>query len=67
MHEARRTGSTIVTIVANAAIFLMRHYDEENDEEISINVRSREEVSIVCPTRLLVTALGFEGEITFDP
>ena len=78
MHEAKRTGAHSVTVwgsgrpvreflhvddFADAAIFLMRHYDEE----IAINVGSREEVSIAGLARMIAEVVGFAGEISFDP
>jgi GDP-L-fucose synthase len=77
-HEAKLAGSRSVTVwgsgrpmreflhvddFADAAVFLMRHYDGE----IPINVGSREEISIAGLARLIAKVVGFEGEIDFDP
>jgi len=76
-HEAKRTASPEVTVwgtgrprreflhvddFADAAVFLMVHYDEEN----IINVGAGEDLTIQELTELIRTVTGYGGRITFD-
>lgn len=49
--------------MADAAIFLMENYEDDN----IINVGSGQEISIRELAELIADALGYEGEIRFDP
>jgi GDP-L-fucose synthase len=77
MHQAKIRGDKQVTIwgsgipyreflyvddLADACIFLMRHYD---DAEI-INVGTGRDVTITALAHLIKTTIGFEGELVFD-
>lgn len=76
-HEAARTGEPVVTVwgtgaprreflhvddLADAAVFLMETYD---DEQI-VNVGVGEDVSIAELAHLVAEVTGFTGEIVFD-
>ena len=49
--------------LADAAVFLMRHYEEERP----INVGVGEDVSIRELAELVAEVVGYQGEIVFDP
>jgi GDP-L-fucose synthase len=76
-HEAKQSGAGSVTVwgtgeprreflhvddLADAALFLMENYDEE---EI-INVGTGEDVSIAELANMVREAVGFEGDIAYD-
>jgi GDP-L-fucose synthase len=78
LHEAAHRGDTQVVIwgtgtplreflhvddLADALLLLMRSY---SDEAI-VNVGSGQEVSIAELARLIADAVGFRGELVFDP
>jgi GDP-L-fucose synthase len=77
-HEAKRSGSAEVTIwgtgtprreflhvddFADAAVFLMLHYDEE----ALINVGTGEDVTIRELAELIRVVTGYGGRLAFDP
>jgi GDP-L-fucose synthase len=77
-HEAKRSGSPEVTIwgtgtprreflhvddFADAAVFLMLHYDEE----ALINVGTGEDVTIRELAELIRGVTGYGGRLAFDP
>ena len=77
-HEARERGDREVVIwgsgtplreflhaddLADAAVFLMRHYSEEQ----FINVGVGEDLSIRALAELVAEVVGFQGTITTDP
>ncbi|WP_117237361.1 GDP-L-fucose synthase [Thermus sediminis] len=77
-HEAKEAGQKEVVVwgtgtprreflhvddLADAAVFLMRHYEEE---EI-INVGVGEDISVRELASLIARVVGFEGEIVYDP
>jgi GDP-L-fucose synthase len=77
-HQARANGADKVTIwgtgtprreflyvddLADAAVFLARHY---SSEEI-INVGTGEDITILDLAQLVAEIVGFEGEIDTDP
>lgn len=77
IHYARRTHKQSVTVwgsglpmreflhvddLADAALFLMRHYTGE----VPINIGSREEISVAGLARLIAEVVGFKGEFEFD-
>jgi GDP-L-fucose synthase len=77
-HEARASGAAQVTVwgtgeprreflhvddLADAALFLMQHYD---DEEI-INVGSGEDMTIRELAETVRDVVGYRGRIVFDP
>jgi GDP-L-fucose synthase len=49
--------------LADAAVFLMRHYDDERP----INVGVGEDVSVRELAELVAEIVGYQGEIVFDP
>jgi GDP-L-fucose synthase len=49
--------------LADAAVFLMRHYDDERP----INVGVGEDVSVRELAELVAEVVGYQGEIVFDP
>ena len=49
--------------LADACLFLMNHYDEEE----TINVGSGEEVSIAELANMIKTVVNFKGKLVFDP
>jgi len=75
-HEAKLAGTSVqvwgtgrprreflhVDDLADALLFLMRHYEAE----APINVGWGEDISIAELTRLIARIVGFEGEIRFD-
>lgn len=76
-HEAKQHGETSVTVwgsgtprreflhvddLAEAAVFLMAHYEEE----AIINVGSGEELTIAELARTVQRKVGFKGEIVYD-
>ncbi|MBU2787790.1 GDP-L-fucose synthase [Acidithiobacillus sp. YTS05] len=76
-HEAKVSGANHVVVwgtgtprreflhvddLADAAVFLLQHYD---DEDI-INVGVGEDISIGDLARLVADVVGFDGEIVFD-
>ena len=76
-HEAKQNGDDIVEVwgtgkamrefldvddLADAAIFLMKHYD---DSEI-VNVGTGEDVTIAELAGTVKSVTGFEGDISFD-
>jgi GDP-L-fucose synthase len=78
MDEARRSGASKVTVwgtgrplreflyvddAADACIHLLKHYSDEGP----VNIGSGEEVSIAGFAKLVAEAVGFEGELEFDP
>jgi GDP-L-fucose synthase len=78
MHEARLAGSKAVTIwgtgrplreflyvedAADACVHLLKHYSGD----LAINIGSGQEVSIGEFARLVAKAVGFDGELEFDP
>jgi GDP-L-fucose synthase len=77
-HEARLAGAKSVVLwgtgtprreflhvddLVDAALFLMRHYDEEQ----IINVGVGEDIAIADLARLVARIVGYQGEIAFDP
>lgn len=77
LHEARRYGAEAVAIwgtgaprreflhvddLADAAVFLMNHYDDER----IINVGVGEDISINELARMIAATVGFEGVIRHD-
>jgi GDP-L-fucose synthase len=77
-HEARLAGAKSVVLwgtgtprreflhvddLADAALFLMRHYDEEQ----IINVGVGEDIAISDLARLVAGIVGYQGGIEFDP
>lgn len=77
-HEAKVRGQRQVVVwgtgtprreflhvddLADAAVFLMRHYDDE----MPINVGVGEDVSIRELAELVAEVVGYRGEIVFDP
>jgi len=77
-HEARLAGAKSVMLwgtgtprreflhvddLADAALFLMRRYDEEQ----IINVGVGEDIAIADLARLVARIVGYQGEIAFDP
>jgi GDP-L-fucose synthase len=77
-HEAKRSGSPEVTIwgtgaprreflhvddLADAAVFLMLHYDEE----AIINVGAGEDITIRELAELIQGVTGYGGRLAFDP
>ncbi len=78
MDEARRAGAETVTVwgtgrplreflyvddAADACVQLLKHYSGEGP----INIGSGQEVSIATFARLVAEAVGYEGELVFDP
>ena len=78
MDEARRAGAETVTVwgtgrplreflyvddAADACVQLLKHYSGEGP----INIGSGQEVSIAAFARLVAEAVGYEGELVFDP
>jgi GDP-L-fucose synthase len=78
MDEARRAGARTVTVwgtgkplreflyvddAADACVHLLKSYSGEGP----INIGSGQEVSIAEFARLVAEAVGFEGELVFDP
>ena len=76
-HEAKERGDRQVVVwgtgkprreflhvddLADAAVFLMRHYDEEQ----IINVGVGEDISIADLAALIKRIVGYEGEIVYD-
>ena len=76
-HEAKRNGSSEVTIwgtgsprreflhvddLADAAVFLMLHYDEDS----IINVGTGEDITIKELAELLQKVTGYSGRLIFD-
>jgi GDP-L-fucose synthase len=76
-HEARQQGMATVTVwgtgsprreflhvddLADAAVFLMRHYDEE----AIINVGTGEDLTIAELADLVARVVGFKGQIRYD-
>jgi GDP-L-fucose synthase len=76
-EEARRTGAAAVTIwgtgtprreflyvddLADAAVFLMRNYDDGDP----INVGVGDDITIAGLARLVARSVGFEGTLEFD-
>jgi GDP-L-fucose synthase len=77
-HEAKVSGAREVVVwgtgrprreflyvddLADAAVFLMRHYDGED----IINVGWGEDITISELAQLVARVVGFEGRIAFDP
>jgi GDP-L-fucose synthase len=77
-HEAKQSGEPAVTVwgsgqprreflhvddLADAAVFLMEHYDSA---EI-INVGTGKDISIAELAELIRRIVGYEGEVVFDP
>lgn len=77
IHEAKQAQAGSMTVwgtgrpmreflhvddLADAAVFLMRHYAGE----MPINVGSGQEISIAGLARLISTVVGFEGELVYD-
>lgn len=78
MDEARRTGASEVTVwgtgtprreflfvddLADACVHVLKHYSDEPP----INVGVGSDLTIAEFAREVATAVGFEGEIRFDP
>ncbi len=78
LHEARLAGSPQVPVwgsgspkreflhaddLAGAAVFLMRHYDEEH----IVNVGTGTDLTIAELARLIQRVTGYQGELVFDP
>jgi GDP-L-fucose synthase len=76
-HEARRQGQASVTVwgsgrprreflhvddLADAALFLARHYDDE----AIINVGTGEDLTITELAQLVARVIGFTGDIEYD-
>jgi GDP-L-fucose synthase len=49
--------------LADAAVFLMNHYNEEEH----VNVGTGEEISIADLARLISEVVGYKGGVHFDP
>lgn len=77
-HEAKVSGASEVVVwgtgnprreflhvddLADAAIFLMLHYDDE----AIINVGTGEDITIRELAELIQQVVGFEGQVVFDP
>lgn len=76
-HEAKVAGAPTMTVwgtgkplreflhvddLADALVFLLRHYDGET----ALNIGSGEEISIADVARLIADTVGFKGDLVFD-